>query len=210
MHWADEGTLDLLKYLGRRIQRTKTMRVITYRDDEVGPRHPLRFVIGDLPRANTVRMSLSPLSEPAVALLAARAGRPSKGLHRITGGNPLFVTEVLAAAGDTVPVTVRDGVLARAARLSPAAREITELVSVVPGKAERWLLEQAARPDESDFEGCVGIGMVRDEDGGLAFRHERYPDWGRDARDRDSAIQAIHRFKYDFLHYKHYVYYCFI
>src|ERR1700722_6106269 len=63
MHWADEATLDLLKYLGRRIHRTHSMLVATYRDDEVGPRHPLRFVIGDLPRANTLRMSLSPPSE---------------------------------------------------------------------------------------------------------------------------------------------------
>jgi DNA-binding CsgD family transcriptional regulator/tetratricopeptide (TPR) repeat protein len=172
MHWADEATLDLLKYLGRRIHRTQAMLVATYRDDEVGPRHPLRFVIGDLPRANTVRMSLSPLSESAVQQLATRAGRPSKDLHRVTGGNPLFVTEVLATVTGAVPVNVHDAVLARAARLSPAAREIAELVSVVPGKAELWLMEQAARPDESDIEGCLSIGMVRDEEGALAFRHE--------------------------------------
>ena len=172
MHWADEATLDLLKYLGRRIHRTHAMLVATYRDDEVGPRHPLRFVIGDLPRASTVRMSLSPLSESAVVQLAACAGRPSKDLHRVTGGNPLFVTEVLATVSGAVPVNVHDAVLARAARLSPAAREIAELVSVVPGKAEPWLLEQAARLDDSDIEGCLSIGMVRDADGALAFRHE--------------------------------------
>jgi DNA-binding CsgD family transcriptional regulator/tetratricopeptide (TPR) repeat protein len=172
MHWADEATLDLLKYLGRRIHRTRAMLAVTYRDDEVGPRHPLRVVIGDLPRANVRRMSLSPLSEPAVAQLARRAGRPSKGLHSITGGNPLFVTEVLAAIADTVPITVRDAVLARAVRLSPAARDIAELVCVVPGKTERWLLEQAADPDEAGIEGCLGIGMLRFEDGSLAYRHE--------------------------------------
>jgi DNA-binding CsgD family transcriptional regulator/tetratricopeptide (TPR) repeat protein len=172
MHWADEATLDLIKYLGRRIHRTRVMLTVTYRDDEVGPRHPLRFVIGDLPRASTRRMSLSPLSEAAVAQLARQAGWPSKGLHRITDGNPLFVTEVLAAVADTVPVTVRDAVLARTVRLSPAAREIAELVCVIPGKTEAWLLEQAARPDEAGIEGCLSIGMVRDEDGSLAFRHE--------------------------------------
>ncbi len=172
MHWADEATLDLLKFLGRRIHRTHTMLVVTYRDDEVGPRHPLKAVIGDLPRANVHRMVLSPLSESAVADLATRAGRPSEGLHDATGGNPLFVTEVLATDGDAVPVTVRDAVLARAARLSPVAREIAELVCVVPGKAEPWLLEQAARPDEAGIEGCLSIGMVRDKDGALAFRHE--------------------------------------
>jgi DNA-binding CsgD family transcriptional regulator/tetratricopeptide (TPR) repeat protein len=172
MHWADEATLDLLKFLGRRIHRTHAMLAVTYRDDEVGPRHPLRSVVGDLPRASTRRMSLSPLSEPAVAQLARQAGRPSEGLHSITGGNPFFVTEALAAVGDTVPVTVRDAVLARAGRLSPAARAIAELVCVVPGKTEVWLLEQAAGRDEACIEGCLSIGMVRDEDGALAFRHE--------------------------------------
>jgi predicted ATPase len=48
MHWADEATLDLLKYLGRRIHRTHAMLAVTYRDDEVGRRHPLRYLIGDL------------------------------------------------------------------------------------------------------------------------------------------------------------------
>ncbi len=143
MHWADEATLDLLKYLGRRVQNTHSMIVLTYRDDEVGPRHPLKYVIGDLPHASVRRLFLSPLSESAVAQLAKRAERPSAGLHSLTGGNPLFVTEVLAAAADTVPSTVSDAVLARAMRLPSAAREIAEFVSVVPGRAEAWLLEQS-------------------------------------------------------------------
>jgi DNA-binding CsgD family transcriptional regulator/tetratricopeptide (TPR) repeat protein len=172
MHWADEATLDLLKYLGRRIQRARAMLVVSYRDDEVGPRHPLRFVIGDLPRTATHRMSLLPLSEPAVAQLARQAGQSSVGLHRITGGNPFFVTEALAAVADTVPVSVRDAVLARAMRLTPEARKIAELACVVPGKTESWLLEQTVPVDEAAIEGCMSIGMVRSDDGALSFRHE--------------------------------------
>jgi DNA-binding CsgD family transcriptional regulator/tetratricopeptide (TPR) repeat protein len=172
LHWADEATLDLLKYLGRRIHRARAMLVVTYRDDEVGPRHPLRFVIGDLPRTATHRMTLSPLSEAAVAELAQQAGRPPSGLHAITGGNPFFVTEALAADAGAVPVNLRDAVFARAIKLSPAAREIADLVCVVPGSTEPWLLEQAGASDEAAIEGCLGIGMVRSEDGSLAFRHE--------------------------------------
>src|SRR5258707_5092338 len=70
LHWADEATLDLLKYLGRRINRTHSMLAVTFRDDEVGPRHPLRLVIGDLPRPSAHRITLSPLSEPAVPQVA--------------------------------------------------------------------------------------------------------------------------------------------
>jgi len=172
MHWADEATLDLLKYLGRRIQRVRALLVVSYRDDEIGPRHPLRFVMGDLPRSSTHRMSLLPLSEAAVAQLARQAGQSSAGLHRITGGNPFFVTEALAAVADTVPVSVRDAVLARTMRLSPGARKIAELACVVPGKTESWLLQQAVAVDEADIEGCMRVGMVRSDDGALTFRHE--------------------------------------
>jgi DNA-binding CsgD family transcriptional regulator/tetratricopeptide (TPR) repeat protein len=192
MHWADEATLDLLKYLGRRVHRTHAMLAVTYRDDEVGQRHPLRYVIGDLPRASVHRMPLPPLSESAVAQLASRAERPSEGLHSLTGGNPLFVTEVLATAGDTVPSTVRDAVLARAGRLSPAAREIAELVCVVPRKTELWLLEPAARQDETGIEGCLSIGMVRHEDGSLAYRHELVRRAIEDSLSQ-SRLQSLHQ-----------------
>lgn len=172
LHWADEATLDLLTFLGRRIHRTRTLLVASFRDDELAAQHPLRLVIGGLPRAATFRVSLAPLSEAAVARLATQAGRSAKNLYSITGGNPLFVTEVLAAAVDAMPATVRDAVLARAARLSPPARAFAELVCVVPGKAESWLLEDAGRPDEAAIEGCLGIGMVRHDDSSVAFRHE--------------------------------------
>ncbi len=191
MHWADEATLDLLKYLGRRVHRTHAMLAVTYRDDEVGQRHPLRYVIGDLPRASVHRMPLPPLSESAVAQLARQAERPSKGLHSLTGGNPLFVTEILAATADTVPATVRDAVLARAGRLSPAAREIAELVCVVPRKTERWLLEQAARLDEAGMEGCLAMGMVPHEDGSLAYRHELVRRSIEDSLSQ-SRLQSLH------------------
>jgi DNA-binding CsgD family transcriptional regulator len=172
VHWADEATLDLLKFLGRRIQRTRCMLALSYRDDEVGARHPLRFVIGDFPRTTLRRVPLSPLSKPAVEQLARQAGGPLEDLYGITGGNPLFVTEALAAGTERVPVTVRDAVLARAMRLSPSARQIAELVSVIPGKAEAWLLKAADCLDEVGIENCLSIGMVRDDDGSLTFRHE--------------------------------------
>jgi DNA-binding CsgD family transcriptional regulator/tetratricopeptide (TPR) repeat protein len=172
VHWADEATLDLLKFLGRRVQRLAALIVVTYRDDEVGPTHPLRWVLGDLPAAAARRLRLTPLSEAAVLTLAQRAGRRAEGLYAATGGNPFFVTEVLASGDDrSVPVTVRDAVHARTARLSQRAREIVELASIVPGKVERWLLEEALGVEEPAIEECVEVGM-RLEEGALAFRHE--------------------------------------
>ena len=186
LQWADEATLDLLKYLGRRIHQTRAMLALSYRDEEVGPRHPLRFVIGDLPLAHTHRLTLAPLSEGAVTALAMRAGRSSKDLYCITGGNPFFVTEVLATDAGAIPPTVCDAVLARVARLPPAARELAELVCVVPGKTEDWLFNEAIAPDESAIESCLAIGMVRHDDA-LAFRHEL----GR--RALEDSLSQVHQ-----------------
>src|SRR5678815_4177105 len=54
IHWADEATLDLLKYLGRRIRQTTALVILTYRDDELGMDHPLRLLLGDLASSNTL------------------------------------------------------------------------------------------------------------------------------------------------------------
>ena len=172
VHWADEATLDLLKFLGRRISRLKSMLIITYRDDEVSADHPLRLVLGDLPHRSVARFRLLPLSEASVNMLAERAGRRIEDLYEVTGGNPFFVTEALASKGAGIPSTVRDAVLSRAARLSPAARAVLELTSVVPARTQMWLLNGTIRPDEALLEECVSSGILRYEADAIAFRHE--------------------------------------
>jgi len=172
VHWADEATLDLLKFLGRRINRIKSLVVVTYRDDEVGADHPLRLVLGDLPNRSVARLRLPPLSVAGVNALAESAGRSIENLYAVTGGNPFFVTEALASKDSGVPVTVRDAVVSRAARLSSAARAVLELVSVVPAKTEMWLLDDTISPDTAVFDECVSGGILRYEGEAIAFRHE--------------------------------------
>jgi DNA-binding CsgD family transcriptional regulator len=172
LHWADEATLDFVKLLGRRVAGTRALVVLTYRDDEVRSGSPLQTVLGDLPRPTTRRLTLAPLSAEAIAALAGDAGPAVQEVLRVTAGNPLFVTEVLAAPGAKVPGTIREAVLARAARLTPGARRIAEVVSVVPAAAEGWLVEALLHPDADDVEDCLRIGMVQHRDGSIAYRHE--------------------------------------
>jgi tetratricopeptide (TPR) repeat protein len=172
VHWADEATLDLLKFLGRRAHRLPLLVIVTARDDEIGPAHPLRSVLGDLPRGAVHRLELRPLSEDAVALLARRAGRTHPGLHAATGGNPFYVSEVLATSHPGIPATVRDAVLGRATRSSPDAREVLEVVSVVPGKAEPWLVDRLFGRDSAAAEECFTAGMLLSDQHGVGFRHE--------------------------------------
>ncbi len=74
-HWADEATLDLIKFLGRRIPHLPVLLLVTYRDNELSLDHPLRSVIGDLPGNAVARLRLAPLSEQAVKCLAHQANR---------------------------------------------------------------------------------------------------------------------------------------
>jgi len=168
-HWADEATLDLLIFLGRRMERTQSLLVVTYRDDELGPDHPLRAVVGRLPRPAVRRLHLEPLSPAAVAELARRAGRAADGLFALTGGNPLLVAEVLAAPDADVPLTVRDLVLARFSGLPADAREVVRLVSVVPTRAEMWLLEGSST---AAVDAAVTAGLLVAEADTIGFRHE--------------------------------------
>src|SRR5262249_29422781 len=163
VHWADQSTLDLLKFLGRRINRIKSMLIVTYRDDEVTADHPLRLVLGDLPNRSVARFHLPPLSEAAVHTLSKSAGRSIEDLHAVTGGNPFFVTEALASKEVGVPVTVSDAVLSRATRLSSAARDVLELVSVIPARAEMWLINDTIHPSTPVLEECIGSGMLQSD-----------------------------------------------
>ena len=172
-HWADEATLDLLVFVGRRVGGTSAMVVVTYRDDELGPGHPLSMVIGDLATARWVRrLELPALTREAVATLARPRGIDPDRLHQTTGGNPFFVTEVLGASSGEVPPTVRDAVLARAGRLSPVARGALDAAAVVPDGVELALLEAVAGADAAAVDECVAAGMLRGEGRGLRFHHE--------------------------------------
>jgi DNA-binding CsgD family transcriptional regulator len=184
VHWADDSTFDLLRFLGRRVGNGKTLIVATYRDDEVGPRHRLRTVMGDLATSSAVRrLSLHPLSESAVAILAEGSHIDPVALHRQTGGNPFFVTEILAAVGAGIPATVRDAVLARAARLSPAARSLLEAASVIGLRADSQILSAVCGDSANAVEECLSIGVLRPETDALSFRHELA---------RATIIESIH------------------
>ena len=171
-HWADEATLDLLVFLGRRMQRTRALLIISYRDDELAVDHPLRAVVGRLAPETVRHLRLLPLSEAAVAELARRAGRPVAGLRSLTGGNPLLVAEVLAAGEPGVPATVRDLVLARLTGLPADVKKVVWLVAVVPTRTELWLLEEALRPEPTAVERCSEAGLLVIEEEAVGFRHE--------------------------------------
>jgi ATP/maltotriose-dependent transcriptional regulator MalT len=171
-HWADEATLDLLRFLGRRIERVACLLAISYRDDEVAAGHPLQRLIGELPARNVARIELSRLSPQAVATLAHRALQSPMGIYETTGGNPFFVTELLRSAGSTMPRSIQDLVLSRFARLTPDAQAIVRLASIVPRRIERWLVESLLPVNLQAIDECLNSGLLEADAAALHFRHE--------------------------------------
>ena len=171
--WADAATLDLLRFLGRRLEGCRAMMVLAYRQDEVGRHHALRVLAGDLGTLPVVRRLTVPLlSAEAVARLAAGHDVDAGELHRRTGGNPFFVTEVLSSDESTVPQTVRDAVLARAARCGPGARDVLDALACLGSSAAPGLVEAVSGRTSPDLDRCVESGLAVAESGRLAFRHE--------------------------------------
>ena len=176
IHWADEATLDLLKYLGRRIASTRCLMVLTYRDDEVAGQPSLRALLGDLAVSKSaLRIELPRLSRDAVRLMIADRPLDAAELHRQTSGNPFYVTEVLSSTGGGLPVTVRDAVLARAARLAPAGRAVLDAAAVIGSRIDPAMLEKMLGGAVEGLGDCIQVGVLEVDavdEGGIAFRHE--------------------------------------
>lgn len=172
VHWADDATLDVLRFVIRRLDRLQVLVVLTYREEDVGEDHPLRRVLGGVGSASVVRLELPPLSRSAVTRLAAGGGVDPDTLYHVTGGNPFFVYEVLAAGHDPVPATIRDAVLARVAGLSRRARDALDQFAVIPAAVEQWLARVLLHDDLSAVAEAEEHGVIEVNAAGIRFRHE--------------------------------------
>jgi DNA-binding CsgD family transcriptional regulator/tetratricopeptide (TPR) repeat protein len=173
LHWADEATIDLVRFLARRLRDTRILILATFRDEGMGPRDALRIATGELvTQASTKRIALEPLSSDAVSRLATGSTLDTGQLFRLTGGNPFFVTEVVSGGMDSVPPSARDAVLARVARLTSEAQGVLEAAALVGRRIEPALLARIAPAFGAVAEQLVASDLLIDEDSGLAFRHE--------------------------------------
>jgi DNA-binding CsgD family transcriptional regulator/tetratricopeptide (TPR) repeat protein len=187
LHWADGSTRDFITFLVRSARQERLCLVVTYRSDELHRRHPLRPLLAELERAAGVdRIALDRfdraevieqltgiLSEPPAEELADR-------LFTRSQGNPLFTEELLAASEDggawLLPETLRDVLLARVERLSPAAQAVLRIAAVVDRPMTHALLEEvadlpAAEVMEGAREAVAHQVLVIGEGGLYCFRH---------------------------------------
>jgi hypothetical protein len=178
LHWADKGSLMLLRYFAGAERPPRSVVVATYRDSDVPPDHPLADTLAALYREPGVQVI--PLvgleSDALFALLEAIAGHSLGDDGRILGGlllaetdgNPFFVTETLrhlvesgSIAQDSrghwspttdlravgLPVTVRDVIRRRVARLGAEVQRILMLSSVIGRDFDLDILASVAQTD---------------------------------------------------------------
>ena len=175
VHWADEATLDMVRFLGRRLAGAQLMILATFRSEELNRDHPLTVVLGDLATlSGVIRMQLPPLSVSGVRQLLVAAGSDldADAIFQRTAGNPFYVTEVLAAGSEQVPATVRDAVLARVSRLSGAGQEVAAAASVLGRPAEAGFLAAVSGQPLTAVDECVERGVLVADGDAMGFRHD--------------------------------------
>ena len=172
LHWADHATLDLVKFLVRRTIDRRTLLIFTLRDDEIGAVHPLRRVLGDLAGQRSVSRLKPAPDNRSRGYDDRQAGAERRRRASENGGQPLLCDGGYWTIGSAVPSTVRDAVLARAARLSRGARQLV-------GASFPWS-ERA--PTTPSWNGSIGYHQSKRKrpwerelvakETGLGIRHE--------------------------------------
>jgi DNA-binding CsgD family transcriptional regulator/tetratricopeptide (TPR) repeat protein len=173
IHWADEATLDMLRFLARRIKGASVLLVATYREEDLPAGDPLWAALGELARQRCARrVELAPLSAGAVRQLAGPAGLDAAELYRLTGGNPFYVTAVIAAGMTEVPAAARDAVLARAVGLGSEARAVVDVAALTGARAELRLVESVTGCPPPVVDEVLASGLLTVDGAWLRFRHE--------------------------------------
>ena len=174
IHWADEATLDFIKFLARRITQLRCLFILTYRDNEIHSNHPLRNVLGQLNTDTVSRLQLLPLSKTAVEKMAEEKGYKGEDVYSISGGNPFYVNEILASYSQGVPDNIKDSILSSYNRLNDKTKQVWQILSVLPTGFEISYLEKIDPICAGSIQNCLDFNILIPRDGLIFFKHELF------------------------------------
>jgi class 3 adenylate cyclase/tetratricopeptide (TPR) repeat protein len=180
LHWAEKSTVQLLRHIAAIAEPTRLMMIGTYRPSDIGAGHPLTEVFAPLRREAGVEfVDLAGLDDvELLELMELTAGHemPQEGvalrdaIAAETNGNPFFATEILFHLAESgaikredgrwvttanlgehgLPVSVRQVVGERVARLGPDAEKLLRAAAVIGRDFDLGLLCEIADVDEDD------------------------------------------------------------
>jgi tetratricopeptide (TPR) repeat protein len=178
LQWADEASLQLFCLLARRRSPAKALLVGAFRTEEVDHTPALQALLGDLQRQPLVRLYLAPLTAPAVNDLTARLWpglpqgyRPYVGamLTKATGGNPLFISEVVRELAHTaevpaalpVPKSVQELIQRRLNQLPEISRQVVEAMAVLEAPATPAQVQEVSGRSEEEVITAMDLALQR-------------------------------------------------
>ena len=185
IHWADESTRHVLRFLARALTDASVMIIATYRSDELTRRHPLRPFLAEVGRfPGTVRVDLPNLERADVAeLLTKLMERPPSNVivdlvYKRSEGIPYFVEELTRSAARgciDMPDTLRDALNVRVLSLSDRTQQTLQLAAVAGNRVDHELLAAAAEASDGELESqlreAIDAAVLTTDETGYSFRH---------------------------------------
>src|SRR6185295_18463085 len=174
IHWADEATMDFIKFFARRIAKFHCLFILTCRDTEIDNHHPLRNVLGQVPPDSFARLQLTPLSRYIVEKMAIEKGYKGEDVYSISGGNPFYVNEILASYNVGVPDNIKDSILSSYNRLDEKTKQVWQILAVLPTGLETKFLEKMEPSYAAAIHSGIGLKILIQKENLIFFKHELY------------------------------------
>ncbi|HEU5034636.1 MAG TPA: AAA family ATPase [Mycobacteriales bacterium] len=194
LHWADRGTVLLLRHLLTTLELPGLVVIAAFRDTDLAASSGFGDLLAELHRFEGVRRidldGLTPVEveKLAAALLAAQPdvlASLADLVHRETDGNAFFAVQLLrhleesgdltAGSGEVqLPPTVREVVRRRVRRLGPDVTQLLSTASVLGVEFHlQTVADVAAMPADTALdlvEAAVAAAVLREVPGGSRFR----------------------------------------
>jgi DNA-binding NarL/FixJ family response regulator len=186
LHWCDEASITLLRFLVRVLEDARVLFVFTFRSDEVrrgSALHSWLPELGRLRRVDHVELERLPIGAVRELMTAITGRTPSAAdtsdVFERSEGVPFFVEELVSCTGEVVassyPATLRELLLARYDRVTESTQRVLRLLAAGGCCVEHTLLEAVYPGDAAEIDDAareaMDAGIVLVDGTSFAFRH---------------------------------------
>jgi predicted ATPase/tRNA A-37 threonylcarbamoyl transferase component Bud32 len=179
IHWADSSTLNLIRYLARRMENDRLLLLFTYREIDLLNTNQIESVLNDLYKERlSTRLKITRLDREQTKTMLENMLLPAgeinsdliDAIYRETEGNPFYIEEVTKALIEEgklcyqdicwvstngqdiqIPQSVRATIQSRLARLPGVSQDVLRLASILGRQFDFDVLKQASDMDEDDL-----------------------------------------------------------